>query len=133
MNDTDINKRLEEINKNIDFMRFIIKSKEQKFDFNKPYEEFRELIKDEQNKIEILDREKRLIQPYQLTDDIPDYGDVMSLKKFIKCCKSGFFIDYDGCGSYVKDGKMTNITIYPSDVICNSIRKEFDTIIWFNK
>jgi hypothetical protein len=133
MNNKDINKRIEEINKNIDFLRFIVKSKMENFDFNKPYEEFSNLVKDEQNKIMELDREKRMIQPYHLTDNISDSGDVMSLSIFINFCKSGCFIDYDGSGFYIKNGKMTNISIYPSDVMCNSIRKEFDTIIWFNR
>ena len=66
-------------------------------------------------------------------NEIPDYGDVMPLKEFIECCKSGGFIDYDGSGSYVKDGKESNISIYPSDVKFNSIRTDFDTIIWYNR
>jgi hypothetical protein len=69
---------------------------------------------------------------YDLSE-LPDYGDVMTLEHFIENVKDGGFIDYDGFGNYVKDGKMSNIEIYPSDVKHNMIRKDFDTIIWFNR
>jgi hypothetical protein len=66
-------------------------------------------------------------------DELPDYGDVMSLEEFVECCNCGGFIDYDGSGNYVKDGKISDISIYPSDVTKYKIREDFDTIIWFNK
>lgn len=69
---------------------------------------------------------------YEL-EEIPSYGQRMSLKSFIANVKCGGFIDYDGYGNYVKDGKMTDITIYPSDVKINCVRKDFDEIIWFNR
>lgn len=47
--------------------------------------------------------------------------------------KSGGFIDYDGSGNYARDGKMSNISIYPSDVNRKAIRRDFDTVVWFNK
>jgi len=83
-------------------------------------------------KIGALSREKRLIMTPTFRE-LPTYGDVMSLKQFISCVKSGGFIDYDGHGCYVKDGKATDINIYPSDHHYKSIRKDFDTIIWFNR
>ena len=64
---------------------------------------------------------------------IPDYGDVMTLKDFIDNVKSGGFIDYDGSGNYVKDDKMSDIQIFPSDVKKGNIRKDFDKIVWFNR
>ena len=83
-------------------------------------------------RVAVLGRKIRMIKPYTLKP-LPDYGDVMSLEEFIDCCKSGGFIDYDGHGSYVKDGQRTDITVYPSDVEHGAIRKEFDKIIWFNR
>jgi hypothetical protein len=81
-----------------------------------------------------LDREQRMIMPYTLSDIDPDCGNVMSLEEFISHVNSGGFIDYDGYGNYVKDGRRTDIEIYPSDVKHGSIRsEEFDTIIWYNR
>jgi hypothetical protein len=79
-----------------------------------------------------LKLEYRLTKPYKL-EPVPDYGDVMSLIDFIDCVKEGGFIDYDGYGRYIINNYMTDIEIYPTDVKNNYLRKEFDTIIWFNR
>jgi hypothetical protein len=57
----------------------------------------------------------------------------MTLKEFVSTCKCGGFIDYDGSGNYIKDGKMSDIDIFPSDVKTNLYRHDFDQIIWFNR
>ena len=87
------------------------------------------------DRVSELSRQYRLVKPYKLSRHPikKDDGDLMSLREFISCCKSGGFIDYDGYGRYVKDNKETDITIYPSDVDHKSIRKEFKEIILFNR
>lgn len=97
------------------------------------YDEFEIAIAPFQAKLRALDRELRMILPCELTGEIEPDDDVMSLKEFIKLVKEGMFIDYDGWGRYVKNGKKTNIQILPSDIKYRAIRKEFDTIVWFNK
>jgi len=77
-------------------------------------------------------RRRRFIMPYELSE-IPSYGNVMSLDDFLENVKCGGFIDYDGHGKYIKDDQMTNISVYPSDLKNNRIRKEFTDIIWFNR
>lgn len=94
--------------------------------------EYENWIRGVGDEMERLSRQVRLIEEPTFSE-IPDYGDVMSLKEFIDCVESGGFIDYDGSGNYVRDGKMSNISIYPSDVENSSVRKDFDTIIWFNR
>ena len=83
-------------------------------------------------KVSAISRKMRLIAPYKL-GKIPDYGDVMTLKQFIGNVKSGGFMDYDGFGRYVKGDKESNIDIYPSDILKNEYRKDFDKIVWFNR
>lgn len=78
-------------------------------------------------------RKRRMIQPVGELEDIPKYGDVMSLREFIENVKAGGFIDYDGYGNYIQGDKMTEIEIHPSDVKAGCVRKEFDRIIWFNR
>jgi hypothetical protein len=97
------------------------------------YDEYEIAIAPFQAKLRSLDRELRMIMPYELMNEIADDDDVMTIKEFINAVKSGGFIDYDGYGRYVKDGKKTNITILPSDVKYQAIRKDFNTIVWFNK
>lgn len=127
----DIEKRLAEIEIEIELVRSEISIKEE----NDPcdgWDEFCEYMKPEWDKLAKLDRERRMIMTPEFSE-LPTYGDVMSLKNFIGNVKCGGFIDYDGHGRYVRDGKESNITIHPSDVKHKAIRKDFDTIIWFNK
>ena len=123
--------RLEQIEQEIEVLR----KKVQEMENNDPtssWEEHCRYMDKEWSALAKLDREKRMIMPYELSE-LPDFGDVMPLESFIDCVKSGGFIDYDGHGYYVKDGKETNIMIIPSDFKHKSIRTEFDTIVWYNR
>lgn len=95
-------------------------------------ESFQKALEPYSKKCGELSRKIRLIKEPNFTE-ISDFGDVMSLEHFIENVKCGGFIDYDGYGLYVKDNKESDIKIRPSDVEHNSIRKDFDTIIWFNR
>jgi hypothetical protein len=96
------------------------------------WEEFMEWAKPEILALDELSREKRMMMPYELSD-IPDYADIMSLEDFIGCVNDGEFIDYDGYGHYVLNGKETNVVIYPSDIKHQAIRREFDSVAWYNR
>jgi len=126
---------LEKLEEEIDIWEKRYEEKENKWDWTsdaKTFEEYKHFLQPEISKLSELKRKLRMIMPYELSE-LPDFGDVMTLKHFIGCCKAGGFIDYDGYGHYVKDGKETDILIFPSDVKHNSIRKDFDTIIWYNR
>lgn len=61
-----------------------------------------------------------------------DEDDVYTVEEFRKFCAGGMFIDYDGYGHPVKDGKADeSIEICPSRV--SSIPKDATHIVWFNK
>ena len=65
-------------------------------------------------------------------EEPPDYGDVIPVAKFISACKNGMFIDYDGNGEPMKDGKVdSHITIWPSTV--GEIPADCTHILWFNR
>ena len=130
MDERDI--RLEEIDKRVDELHKTIEEKDKLWDFSKDWYDYQEYLSEEQDELSDLDREIRMIMPYTLKE-IPNYGDVMTLKKFIKAVKDGCFIDYDGSGNYLEFDKMTNISIYPSDIDYKMIRKQFNKIIWFNR
>ena len=123
---------LEAIEKRRNELREIIAEKDKNFDFSKDWFEYKTYLKEEDDELEFLSREKRMIMPYRL-QEIPNHGDIMTLEEFIKCVKSGGFIDYDGSGNYLEFNKMTNIDIYPSDVEFDKVRREFNRIIWFNR
>ena len=125
--------RLAELEIEIALQRSEISIKEET-DPTNSWDEFRDYMQPEWDKLAELDRERRMIVTPVLTDrEFDADDDVMSLEDFIAAVKDGCFIDYDGHGRYVKGNQESNIHIYPSDVQYNSVRKDFDTIIWFNK
>lgn len=99
---------------------------------NMGFDEFEEYMSLGHEKSSKLSRELRMIMVPEF-DNLSDYGSVMTLESFIENCNAGGFIDYDGFGKYIKDDKESNILIYPSDVQYDTIRSDFDTIIWFNR
>jgi hypothetical protein len=128
----DNGKRLQEIEAEIKAVREEIR----KLELNDPtgsWNEFSVYMQPVWNKQARLDREKRMLITPKFERDIPDYGDAMTLVDFVAAVKDGWFIDYDGSGEYVKGGKMSGISIYPSDVQNGAVRDDFDTIIWFNR
>lgn len=85
-------------------------------------------------KIAELERENRMERPASLGEEVDHKEeDVMSLNDWKECVNQGLFIDYDGYGEYVKDGRKTKIEIYPSDLKYGAIREEFDTVVWYNR
>ena len=110
-----------------------LRSKEMEKNPQQDWQNYLEFLKPESTELTKLTKQRKLLVEPEY-DDVPEYGDVMSLSDFIDCVKSGGFIDYDGFGHYVKDGKeVCNIDVRPSDVKAGTIRKDFDTIVWFNR
>ena len=99
---------------------------------NMNFQEFKKYMSSTSDKVSKISRKLRLIKKPTYSE-LSNYGDVMTLDHFIENVKSGGFIDYDGYGLYVKDDKETDIEIYPSDIKYNSVRSDFNTIIWFNR
>lgn len=59
-------------------------------------------------------------------------NDVYTVSEFKKHCENGSFIDYDGFGHPVKDGKSdSSIWVKPSRV--NEIPADATHIVWFNR
>lgn len=69
------------------------------------------------------------------TEELPTYGDHMTLDDFVKACKSGSFIDYDGFGNYATKDLMFDKIVYPSDVTKTNFKPkpEFTHVVWFNR
>jgi hypothetical protein len=126
--------RIEQIEKEIESLEKQLSEKDQEFmDTTNSYEAYSKKRAPYTEKIARLDRELRLLLTPEFKRSVEKHDDVMSLESFVECVNSGGFIDYDGFGNYVKDGKISNIEIYPSDVKHNSLRKDFDTIVWYNR
>ena len=124
--------KLRLLDKKIKRMRKKLKRKDNKWDYSRPWSEYINHTAPERDKLQDYGRRLRFIKSYKL-NELPDFGNVMSLDDFIAHVECGGFIDSDGFGYYVKDGKESDIEIYPSDVLHKMLRADFDTIIWFNK
>lgn len=132
MTDEQIKVRIEQIDKQLEAIDVELDKIEKVWDFSRPYEEYQLERKPLASLYGELYAEKRQIMPYVLSP-LSDFGHVMKLEEFVECVKMGTFIDYDGYGNYVKDDQESDVEVYPSDVKKNRLRKDFDTIIWFNR
>ena len=56
-----------------------------------------------------------------------------TLDEFKKMCKDGDITDDDGYGKYASEKAVSNIEIYPSDILANKVRTDFSHIAWYNK
>lgn len=101
--------------------------------FDLSFQEFQEYLNEASEKVGKLSRQYRLIKTPTYSECDPTIGDVMSIEHFLSNVECGGFIDYDGFGNYMKDGKESDIEIRPSDVKNDCVRKDFDTIIWYNR
>lgn len=57
----------------------------------------------------------------------------LTLNDFKKMCKDGDITDDDGYGKYASEKAVSNIEIYPSDILANKVRTDFSHIAWYNK
>jgi hypothetical protein len=65
-------------------------------------------------------------------DEIPNYGDLMTLEDFKEACECGAFIDYDGYGNYAFEDKVSNIETRPSKFLKKRDNR-FTHIVWYNR
>lgn len=99
---------------------------------NLSFQQFEAALEATSNKVAYFGRQIRFLKEPEFKE-LSKGADRMSLIDFIEDVKDGYLIDYDGFGHYVKDNKDSGITIIPSDVEKNSIRKDFTEIVWFNR
>lgn len=89
--------------------------------------------KDLRIKITQNDRKIRQIQNPTLQFGKKWNGELMTLEKFIASVNSGVFTDNDGLGRYATEVGVSDIYIYPSDILDNVYRKDFSHVLWLNK
>lgn len=66
------------------------------------------------------------------TEYIPDEDTVYTIERFKEAVECGLFIDYDGVGHPVKDGKCDpDIWIKPSKL--DEIPDDATEIVWYNR
>jgi len=122
MTQQEIEQKIQEISKSI------AQTMDEMYDLD--YDQFLKAIEKERNELQELYRELRLVlEPH----DRGDATNPMTLEEFKTLCENGSFVDTDGFGEYVKDGKLTDISIIPSDVTTGKIRDDCTHVQWYNK
>ena len=118
---------------------YILRQEQTKFlqDQSLTFEEWSSKTKPIASKLNKLFVEKSL-QVNIKWSELPDYGNLMTLQDFLKSCKEGSFIDYDGHGKFSDGKRESNINIYPSHITEElKIRSDIDSylthVIWYNK
>jgi len=66
------------------------------------------------------------------TEEVPDYGHVMTIEEWNEVVDYGMFINYDGFGFFCKDGKMDrNLEVFSPRAIHTAT--DATHVCWFNK
>lgn len=75
-------------------------------------------------------REYRLVKTPEFDSEPCNENELMQITDFIQAVKQGHITDEDGCGYYARDGRESNIEIYPADVKHGKVRKDFTLMTW---
>lgn len=95
---------------------------------------FEEMVeKTREDRIELfrLSKEMRLIQDPGFQSKKKWKGKFMTMENFIKMCNEENITDEDGYGFYANGKMVTDIKIFPSDIMAEMYRKDFAEILWF--
>ena len=96
-----------------------------------PFEEMVDKTREDRVKLFRLSKEMRLIQDPGFQPKKKWKGKFMTMENFIKMCNEENITDEDGYGFYANGKMVTDIKIFPSDIMTEMYRKDFAEILWF--
>ncbi len=64
---------------------------------------------------------------------LPDYGDLFTMKEFVRDCEKGYLTNYDGHGFLAASNQMSNIIVHPSTRHHYANDNRFTHVMWFNR
>lgn len=95
------------------------------------FEDMIEKTREDRIKLFKLSKEMRLIQDPGFQPKKKWKGKFMTMENFIKMCNEENITDEDGYGFYTDKKVVTDIKIFPSDIMTEMYRKDFTEILWF--
>ena len=95
------------------------------------FEDMIEKTREDRIKLFKLSKEMRLIQDPGFQSKKKWKGKFMTMENFIKMCNEENITDEDGYGFYANGKMVTDIKIFPSDIMAEMYRKDFAEILWF--
>lgn len=97
------------------------------------YEEMLEESKDLISKELDLGSQLRMVKTPTMQFGKKWKGKFFSMKDFIELSKNGLITSYDGHGYYASELGVSDIDIYPEDIINKRYRTDFTRVLWFGK
>lgn len=95
------------------------------------FEDMIEKTREDRVQLFKLSKEMRLIQDPGFQPKKKWKGKFMTMENFIKMCNEENITDEDGYGFYTDKKVVTDIKIFPSDIMTEMYRKDFTEILWF--
>lgn len=95
------------------------------------FDDMIEKTREDRIKLFKLSKEMRLIQDPGFQPKKKWKGKFMTMENFIKMCNEENITDEDGYGFYADKKVVTDIKIFPSDIMTEMYRKDFTEILWF--
>ena len=96
-----------------------------------PYEEMVKKTLDLRKELTLIDRNIRLLKEPVVSMGKKWAGHFMLFDDFISLSLSGEMTDKDGYGLYATQKSVSNIPVYPSDIVNGIYRDDFTCVLWF--
>ena len=97
-----------------------------------PYEEMVKKTLDLRKELTLIDRNIRLLKEPVVTMGKKWAGHFMLFGDFISLSLSGEMTDKDGYGFYATQTSVSNIRVYPSDIVNGIYRDDFTCVLWID-
>lgn len=98
-----------------------------------PYEEMVKKTLDLRKELTLIDRNIRLLKEPVVTMGKKWAGHFMLFDDFISLSLSGEMTDKDGYGFYATQTSVSNIPVYPSDIVNGIYRDDFNCVLWLDR
>lgn len=84
-------------------------------------------------KLLLNDQQQRLIKDPTMQFGKTWNGELIPIEEFVRICQNELYSDNDGYGRYATEKGVSDVAIYPSDILDDKYRKDFSHVMWFNK
>lgn len=129
MNDIAEYRALE--SKKANLMEKLEKEEEKYAKEGKDFDEMVSLTRELRLELFELDKDIRMVQPSRMQYNKKWKGEKFPLEAFVVQCQDGKFSDTEGYGCYATETGLSDVKVYPSDIMEGKYRKEFPFVMWF--
>lgn len=95
------------------------------------WDECMKILHDKAEELHAIGCDMRLVMEPTMTFGKNFNGTLIPIEKFRDGCLRGKYSDGEGYGMYATKTGISDVVIYPSDVIDEKVRSDFDQVVWF--